>query len=338
MWLITFRGEESGDFNNIFAFDDSGNAASPPTILPTGGVNPTLQELRGFQAVAPLLYVVDAHVSLSQVLIYTLKDGAYVYTSTFTSHGQTAAVLHPFDLAPDGSGGWYISNQDSNVVAAFDSTGNPLPLPSSLSSLTNASNFLPGTFVASSVGALPGVPTPAPPDVAQPLGLDVSPRDGSKVSNSVRGLACHGGVLYVADEPGDAVKAYDLATGGLVGQIVGANLSAPVHLLCSDGVAFPATLFIGSTGNDSVVTFDLSGGPPSGAVAPTTLIDGEVKHVSGMDFGADGWLYTAERKAMKIKRFALTYANSTLTAAKQSDFPIVLSDEPEFIRYAPGGD
>jgi hypothetical protein len=335
MWFICFQGESQANLNKIYAFDDDGQPASPSSILPIGGTDPTLEELRGFQPLATLLYVANAHNVLSQVLLYTRQtDGSYTFTSTFTSADQTKAVFHPFDLTRDASNNWYVSNQDSNVVAAFDATGKPLPLPSSLSSLAGSANFLPGTFVASSYGALPGVPTPAPPNVAAPLGLCVSPSNGQpKVSNSVRGLACYCGTLYVADEPGNAVKAYSLASGDLVGQIVGTKLSAPVHLLCADSVPIPVTLFIGSSGNDSVVTYDLSQGPPSGTVAPTTLIDGGVKSVSGMDFGGDGLLYVAERKAQKIKRFAVTYSNGTLTATQQSDFAIKLNDEPEFIRY-----
>jgi hypothetical protein len=337
MWLISFRGEATGDVNNILAFDDDGQPASPSALLPTGATDPPLFELRGFQPTATGLYVANAHNALSRILVYKQQqDGTYAFSSTFTSGTQTRAVFHPFDLTQDDSSHWYVSNQDSNVVAAFDSTGKPLPLPAALSSWTGAANFLPGTFVASSVGALPGVPTPAPPDVPGPLGLAVSPPNGQpKVSNSVRGLAYHGGTLYVADEPGNAVKAYDVTTGLLVGQIAGANLSSPVHLLCAVGGEIPPTLFVGSTGNDGVVTFDLSSGPPSGIVAPASLIDGSIKHASGMDFGADGLLYVAERKAMKIKRFAVTSSNGTMVASPAKHWEITLADELEFIHYVP---
>src|SRR5262249_39773182 len=232
-----------------------------------------------------------------------------------------------FDLTFDTAGHCYVSSQDSNVVTAlYASSGKPLPVASYLQQQHPApAVFLAGTFVASATGNLPGVPQPAPPDVATPQGLEVSYTDStnSRVANSVRGVVFYKSYLYVADEVGNAVKVYDGHTGELYGQILGDNLSKPVHLLLNKGV-----LYIGSTGNDSVVTCDLSKGAPSGTVAPATFIDGKVKHVSGLAFDDDGYFYAAERKAKKIERFKPNGKSA-------GDFITNLPDEPEFILYIP---
>ena len=98
--------------------------------------------------------------------------------------------------------------------------------------------------------------------------------------------------------------------------------------LGADSVVAGRVLYIGSTGNDSVVCYDLSNGAPLGTVAPTTFIDDEVKHVSGLAFDPDGSFYAAERHAKKIKQF-------TSTGKKVGNFITNLPDEPEFILYVP---
>jgi sugar lactone lactonase YvrE len=175
------------------------------------------------------------------------------------------------------------------------------------------------------------VPTPAPPDVPTPQGLGVAFTDDkdTRVANSVRGVLFYKGYLYVADEPADAVKVYDGSTGELYGQIAGGKLSAPVQLLLD---AATSTLYIGSTGKDSVVSCDLSQGAPSGVVKPETFIDGEVKHVSGMSLDADGNFYAAERKAKKIKKFPPDGSGGGEVFIQD------LPDSPEFILYVPKGD
>src|SRR5262249_37223386 len=133
--------------------------------------------------------------------------------------------------------------------------------------------------------------------------------------------------LLAADEPADAVKAYETGTGALIGQIAdGSRLKAPVHLLLDGSTT---ALYIGSTGTDSVVKYDLSQGlgSPDHPVAPSTFITG-VKQVSGLAFGGNGLFYAAERKSRKIKRFRPD-------GAPAGDFITGLPDEPEFIRYLP---
>ncbi|MEO5930787.1 MAG: hypothetical protein ABIR47_12695 [Candidatus Kapaibacterium sp.] len=327
MWYISFQGESDGEVNNILIYHDSGVEHSQPNLLPTGGANPALQELRGFTIVGDLLYVVNAYKRLSQLLLYRANgDGTYLFESIFASAATINSILHPFDCTFDPSGNCYLSSQDTNVVTRLQDSGAALPVaPYLLGNYNPSGNFLAGTFVASTVGGLPGVHPPAPPDVPAPQGLQVAYTDGTdtRVANSVRGVAYYADHLFVADEPGNAVKIYDGTTGQLACTIAGSNLSAPVHLLFNGSM-----LYIGSSGNDSVLSCDLSSGVPAGTVAPVTFIDGGVKHISGMAFDGDGNFYAAERKAKKIKKFSAS-------GASLGDFITGLPDEPEFIMYVP---
>ena len=329
MWYISFHGGSSG-VNKILIYHDSGRQHSHPDLLPTGGSNPALQELRGFGVVGDLLYVVNAYKKYSQILVY-LAGGAgdYSFKEIFASKDTINSILHPYDLTFDPQGHCYVSSQDTNVVTGLKGADSPLQIASYLQlQYPSPDKFLAGTIVASSIGALPGVPTPTPPNVLVPQGLEVSFTDDkdTRVANSVRGVLFFDDYLYVADEPANAVKVYDGKTGELYGQIAGDNLSAPVQLLLT---ATTGVLYISSSGNDSVVSYDLSQGAPSGIVAPTTFIDGEVKHISGMAFDADGYFYAAERKAKKIKKFPPDGSGGG------KDFITDLPDNPEFILYVP---
>lgn len=329
MWYISFHGGSKG-VNNILVYHDSGKKHSHPDLLPTGGSNPALQELRGFVTVGNLLYVVNAYKKYSQVLVYEAdSNGNYSFKEIFASKDKIDSVLHPYDLTFDPQGYCYLSSQDTNVVTGLVGAESPQQVASYLQQqYPSPDKFLSGTIVASSIGALPNTPSPSPPDVPAPQGLQVcfTGNTDTTVSNSVRGVLLYDGSLYVSDEPANAVKVYDGKTGELSGQITGDNLSAPVQLLLSETTG---VLYIGSTGNDSVLSYDLSQGAPSGTVAPTTFIDGEVKHISGMALDADGNFYAAERKAQKIKKFPPDGSGSG------KDFITNLPDEPEFILYVP---
>ncbi len=208
MWYISFGGGPQG-VNNILVYHDSGNLHSQSDLLPTGGSNPPLQELRGFVIAGTLLYVVNAYKCYSQILVYEADgNGDYRFEEIFASRDRVNSLLHSYDLTFDAQGNCYASSQ--------------------------------------------------------------GPNDAAK------------GVLY-----------------------------------------------IGSSGNDSVVSYDLAQGIPPGIVLLKTFIDGEVKHVSGMAFDAEGCFYAAERKAKKIKKFPPD------GSGRGKDFITNLPDEPEFILYVP---
>ena len=149
---------------------------------------------------------------------------------------------------------------------------------------------------------------------------------GRRVANSVRGVLCHAGHLYVADAPENAVKVYILATGALRAEIVGPNLREPVQLLLNESDGRP---YIGSKGNDSILTCPVAHSAPVGKVEPRTFIDGKVKHVSGMAFDDAGRFYAAERPARRIKMFPPDGRGAG------DDFITGLPDDPEFIHHVP---
>jgi hypothetical protein len=325
MWYISFAGGDGG-VNNILVYHDSGRPHARPELLPTGKDDPPLREVRGFAVAGRLLYVVNAHESLSQVLVYEGDPhGGYRFQKMLASMAEVGALVHPYDLTFDEQGNLYVSSQDTNVITGLGVAGGALEVAAHLRELYPPPHmFLVGTRVASSLGVLPAIGAPHPPDVGVPHGLAVGFEDETRrrVAHSVRGVVCHAGHLYVADEPADAVKVYDVETGKFCGQIAGDDLRAPVQLLLDAGV-----LYIGSSGNDRVVCFDLAQGAPVGTVAPRTFVHGKVKHVSGMAFDAEGNFYAAERKKKRIRKFAPDGGGDGV------EFIGGLPDEPEFILY-----
>lgn len=326
MWYISFHGG-SGGVNNIQVYHDSGKPHKHPDILPTGGANPVLSELRAFTFRNGQLYVVNAYKKYSQVLVYNqVGENTFTFDATYASPESTAGLLHPYDITFDDQGNGYVSSQDTNLVTGFSNAMEVAPISGALKAKYGDQLYA-GTQVASSVGQLPNTAAPYPTDVMKPTGLDVSYTDDTdtRVKHSVRGVLSYGNMLFVADEPGDAVKVYE--NGKLMYMIAGENLQAPVQLLENNGI-----LYIGSTGNDSVLVCDISGEFTEPIIVPETFIDGKVKHISGMAFDDDGLFYAAERKAKKIKQF--DGAGKELN----KDFITDLPDNPEFILFVPKPD
>jgi hypothetical protein len=362
MFYITFHKKES----NIWAYDDNGNLHTT-TLLATPSCAPTLAELRGM-TFGPngYLYVANGYKQANQVLVYSGSSGsgssgAYSFIGVYANPAASPGVAHPFAIAFDSSGNGYVSSQDTNVVTAFakppagaacDSTPPPAayPVASPLAVATylntyqqslpaGTAPFLPGTFVASVYGALNGV-TPAPPNVPQPApaggmqyplgqGLQIEPATGP-ASHSVRDVVVIGDLLYVADEPGNAVKIYRLTSGSTQGELQGtiqdASLTGPVHLLVNNG-----SLYISSS--NSVLAYNLT------SSTPTTFLSG-LSSPAGMAFDSASNFYYADRTGQLIYQSA--YNSSTNTYATPTVFipsydrkqaPDGLQDEPEFIVY-----
>jgi hypothetical protein len=343
MWYVTFHSVSSN--YNICAYDDSGNLLTSSVINVASGPKDFLKkaELRGI-GFAPDndFYVVNSKESISEILHFAgteNSDHSRDYKGIFTSGQTVTAIVHPFDYTTNPSGNLFISSQDTNLVTQVygpvgnANPGSAAPVASALSELPN-SKFLDGTFVASAYTNLPaysgsGLTSITP--LAQPQGLNASPNDGSKVQNSVRGIVFALGNLYVADEPGNALKVYDGATGGYKSDV---SLAGPVHLLCVG-----AMLYVGCSGDKkasppvspSVVCCDLNS-----LVVSTVVSDNNLSSVSGIAFGADGNWYVADRKAQTIRRYAPTTRPFTplgIFIDSQSNSKDGLPDEPEFLLY-----
>ncbi len=162
LWYISFAGG-AGGINNIRVYHDSGRTHAKPDLLPTGKGDPPLHELRGFAIAGGLLYVVNAHESLSQILVYALDaHGGYRFAGIFASVAEVPALVHPYDLAFDEQGNCYVSSQDTNVVTGLRAAGGALEVAAHLQQLyPPPGRFLAGTRVASSLGTLPGLQPPA---------------------------------------------------------------------------------------------------------------------------------------------------------------------------------
>jgi hypothetical protein len=336
MWYITFHGVDKS--YNICAYDDSGNLVTANVLNSASGRKHLLKdaELRGI-GFAPDgdFYVVNSQKEASQILQFSgteNSDHSRNYKRIFTSNATVDAIDHPFAYTVDpGTGNVFISSQDTNLVTQVygpfgnGTSGSPAPIASALQKI----NLLDGTFVASAYTNLPAYSHLSKQEITavpEPQGLDASPHDGSKVQNSVRGILYNGGRLYVADEPGNALKMYDGASGAYQGDF---TMSGPIHLL---GVG---TKIYVSCGGDqkasppvspSVVCYD------SGSATVTTVVnDSALTSVSGIAFGADGNFYVADRKAKTVRKYAPTTTPFTPLGIfiGSSELP----DEPEFLLY-----
>lgn len=341
MFYITFHKT----IRNVCVYDDSGNQLSTG-LLATPACAPALSELRGL-TFGPngYLYVCNGYKDANQVLVYQGtggSDAAFDFIGIYADPSVSQGIAHPFAIDFDAANNGYVSSQDTNVVTVVsapaagkpcDATPTPPPYPLA-SALGVASylqglklgTFLPGTFVASSYGDLNQV-SPVPPDVTVPQGLALDPPKGP-AAHSVRDVLIDGASVYVADEPGNAVKVYALETGQLQTQITGDKLKGPVHLLLYQG-----SLYISSA--TSIFVYNLS----------TTALSeflSKLKSPAGMAFDSSGNFYFADRKDQII--YKSTYDVKTKKYGQPAVFipkhhpktaPHGLRDDPEFLLYVP---
>ena len=344
MFYISFHGGDvSPAINNVFVYDvvDGKPVRVTTAALQTPSGSPPLSELRDLVfGPSGNLYVVNGYKNDSQVLMYggtPDADGSHPYLGIYADAGVSKAVAHPFALAFDQLGNGYLSSQDSNVVTGLKppmkkKASGVLPVAAYLARLKKT-RFLKGTQVASSVGQLPASPKHAPSNLGTPqglaVGLEADPsrkhRKRMKVAHSVRDVVVAGSSLYVADEPGDAVKIYDLASGPnrgrLQGQIAaGRFLLAPVHLLVNGDY-----LYIGSSGTDTVLQYDLTSG------GLRTVVH-EVKTISGMCFDASGNFYLASREDKAIYTCGRDFGTPELFVGAATDADFI--DCPEFLVFS----
>jgi hypothetical protein len=311
MLFVTFHGGKPGKhalLNNVHAYDKGGKLVTQSVLDDTPGI--VLDELRGICLRGNLLYVVNANQTQNSVLCYKGKRKKYRYVSTFVSRANCPGILHPFDLTFDDAGFCYVSSQDTNLVTRLKvskdgRTGTPAPVAPAL---PINGNFLPGTFVASSVRT---PSTRGTTIVATPAGLAFSGRGAKK--HSVRGVLWAKGGLYVVDQPAERVKVYD-ADGKMVGQ--SNQVKQPVHLRSHKG-----SLYV--TGGNRVLTAKIPKKP--GDFMLRSLSGLKIKNAGGLVFTGSGQLYLASRTGNVISKFDSKLAPMVFGSA--------LPDNPEFLLH-----
>jgi hypothetical protein len=320
MLLVTFHGGKNL-VNNVYAYNDSGGDPLEKAVLK--GADNCLKdgELRGLVFAFGHLYVANGRKDSNTILRFKGAGTRYEFNGVFASREGVSAInslLHPYAVIFDGSTYCYVSNQDTNVVARLklsDSSGKtvtPAPIPPAL---PLGGKFFQATFVACSLGQLPGLPPTTP--VATSQGLAACVING-KVQHSVRDLALVEGVLYVCDEAADSVKAYD-SDGSL--KLKSNNTAKnPAHLLVHVG-----RLFV--SGGDAVMASPL--GKSSLEFAAVDGVD--EKEPSGMAFNLKGdKFFVADRKKREVHSYDVS---STGTFSNKKKIIANMPDDPEFLVY-----
>ncbi len=325
MWWISYRGEGKTGLENIGVFEDDGTPRRKhPLLLDTSPDAHPLNIARGFALVGNDLYIANAWHKDSHVARYRRRGDTFHYADIVVATKHVAAMVHPFDVELGDDGRLYVSCQDTNTVIAILPKGRkPAPVAAHLRRKFPDGHFLPGTLVASSQGRLPEVGDHAPQNVPAPQGLKVVLDERGKPRHSVRGIIVHRKHLYVADEAGDGVKIFEVASGRLVARIEGKKLAKPVHLILHDD-----TLYIGAAGTGSILAFDIPKKAQRGRLKARVVIDGKLKAPSGFAIGDDGDLYVAERLKRRVRRFSAK-------GKKKGTFIDRLPDMPEFLVHVP---
>ena len=325
MWWISYRGEGKTGLENIGVFEDDGTPRRKhPLLLDTSPDAHPLNIARGFALVGNDLYIANAWHKDSHVARYRRRGDTFHYADIVVATKHVAAMVHPFDVELGDDGRLYVSCQDTNTVIAILPKGRkPAPVAAHLRRKFPDGHFLPGTLVASSQGRLPEVGDHAPQNVPAPQGLKVVLDERGKPRHSVRGIIVHRKHLYVADEAGDGVKIFEVASGRLVARIEGKKLAKPVHLILHDD-----TLYIGAAGTGSILAFDIPKKAQRGTLKARVVIDGKLKAPSGFAIGDDGDLYVAERLKRRVRRFSAK-------GKKKGTFIDRLPDMPEFLVHVP---
>ena len=327
MLLVTFHGGKSG-YRNVHLYADSGSDTGEcleKHVLQGDWPHADDAELRGIGLVKGDLWVVNGAKGASSSLMIFEKgpDHHYDFVKVFLDSTTTSAVNHPFAFTFDDDGNCYVSNQDTNVVARFSSSGAPCDIPASLPRAASPQpNYNSGTFVASSDGSLDGTPATVP--VPTPLGLRFSVDSDGKVQHSVRGALYFEGwsSLLVCDETARAVKVY--GESGDLRAVLETIADAPTHLAVWPSNLGPILLIAAGA---TIYEFSLSKTLKPGVAyrcTPTSIAGLEAG--AGMTFNDAGHVFIADRKAKEIYKYISNGSGWDRTTIVDA-----LGDNPEFI-------
>jgi hypothetical protein len=338
MFFVTFHALDG----NIRAYDDNGKLLEK-AVLDKGGV-----ELRGIYLQSfpkkEYLYVVDGSKSASKIYRYEGTGTSYKYVADFITTTSADSIDHPFALAFDGMGNCYVSNQNTNVVAALEvsSKGHkvkPNPVASYLQGLYPSGKFLQGTLAASSQADLPGAPQTngiqAVPEELGGLGVEINTSDSKKpkVQNSVRDVVFYNleysgetiRLLFVVDEVAGLIRVYDPDTGTPL--MESNRLESPVHLLINNG-----TIYVGA--KKQILSSPVPN-PKNQTATPWAFTPIEFSpqlpkgSVSGMAFDGHGNFHVAIRTIKQVMKYDSDFKNGVGWHADP------LPDYPEFLLYVP---
>ena len=355
-FYVSFSGESATPINNVYALSPKGETVSKAVLDP--GKAP-YQELRGM-SFGPdgNLYVAQAYKKASVILKFSGRppkgSSTLRYMGEFVTPSASAGLSHPYQSAFNADGDLFVSSQDTNVVTAFQGpksalSGKTMPNSKFLTKRYAGGTFNPGTFAPAHT-AKPEAPSFT--SVATDQGgltfktLPSNPTEGADKSgtggtHSVRGVAFDkAGNLYVADEGNDRVAVFD-TDGKLVGVITGSKnhfLSTPVAL-CFDG---SKTLYIGSPGNRSLFSYDVSRMKKNDFKAQVFVFGAkELEKLSGVAVDSDGIIYSGQREIKKQsndqKQFSGKKIYKWSSKGTPSAFAGPFEDSPEQIVavYAP---
>jgi len=362
MLLVTFHGSSTG-ITNVYGLDTTTGSLNTPTALHHATL--TNAELRGLVYANSYLYVINGAKGASNILCFQPPAAGaatwnFNYVSEFIAptlsnkgHFKNS-IGHPYAMQFDGSGVCYITNQDTNVVAqaqvasnfqtATIATGCQSQYLTNLTSLcpSNGCTYLDGTYVASQVGALPDVDTPAPvTDVpSQYGGLSVNPPANiTTVQNSVRDVAIFDSVLLVCDEPSNLIRLYSLPDGAYLGSSATLPIG-PTHL-----AIFSNGLYV-SVGNQLYWSPLITTPTPMGLDFQSVLTAPSSYDVGGVAFdSSSGTAYVAfqdgkgETGSGVIYSYTLGNLSVPLSppvfGAGTNLTPTALTDTPEFLLFMP---